>query len=63
MPASSADSSRSAETAAMSLAQVGVVVPARDEAAGIAETVTALRAIPGVAAVVVVDDGSAGRHR
>jgi Glycosyl transferase family 2 len=43
----------------MSLAQVGVVVPARDEAAGIAETVTALRALTGVAAVVVVDDGSA----
>src|SRR4051812_3195083 len=43
----------------MSLAQVGVVVPARDEAAGIAETVAALRALPGVAAVVVVDDGSA----
>jgi len=38
--------------------QVGVVVPARDEAGGIAETVAALRAIPGVAAVVVVDDGS-----
>jgi glycosyltransferase involved in cell wall biosynthesis len=38
--------------------QVGVVVPARDEAGGIAETVAALRAIPGVVAVVVVDDGS-----
>jgi Glycosyl transferase family 2 len=38
--------------------QVGVVVPARDEAAGIAATVEALRVVPGVAAVVVVDDGS-----
>jgi glycosyltransferase involved in cell wall biosynthesis len=37
---------------------VGVVVPARDEAAGIAATVTALLALPGVGAVVVVDDGS-----
>ncbi len=37
---------------------VGVVVPARDEAEGIAATVTALRRLPQVAAVVVVDDGS-----
>ncbi len=39
-------------------AQVGVVVPAKDEAARIASTVAALVAVPGVAAVVVVDDGS-----
>jgi hypothetical protein len=42
----------------MTETQVGVVVPARDEAGGIAETVAALAALPGVAAVVVVDDGS-----
>jgi hypothetical protein len=42
----------------MTQTQVGVVVPSRDEAGGIVQTVTALRAIPGVAAVVVVDDGS-----
>jgi hypothetical protein len=39
-------------------AHVGVVVPAKDEAARIASTVTALVASPGVTAVVVVDDGS-----
>jgi hypothetical protein len=37
---------------------VGVVVPAKDEAARIGSTVAALLASPGVAAVVVVDDGS-----
>jgi hypothetical protein len=37
---------------------VGVVVPAKDEAARIAATVAALVASPRVAAVVVVDDGS-----
>ena len=37
---------------------VGVVVPAKDEAARIASTVAALVASPAVAAVVVVDDGS-----
>jgi glycosyltransferase involved in cell wall biosynthesis len=46
---------------------VGVVVPAKDEAARIGSTVAALVASPGVAAVVVVDDGSsddtAGRAR
>jgi glycosyltransferase involved in cell wall biosynthesis len=36
-----------------------VVIPAKDEAARIAATVTAARAIEGVALVVVVDDGSA----
>jgi hypothetical protein len=35
-----------------------VVVPAKDEAARIAATVTAARSIPGARAVVVVDDGS-----
>jgi hypothetical protein len=40
------------------VAHVGVVVPAKDEAARIGSTVTALLASPGVAAVVVVDDGS-----
>ncbi|MDQ1710620.1 MAG: hypothetical protein QOE45_70 [Frankiaceae bacterium] len=35
-----------------------VVVPAKDEAARIADTVRAARAIDGVALVVVVDDGS-----
>jgi hypothetical protein len=38
--------------------RVGVVVPAKDEAARIASTVAALVASPDVAAVVVVDDGS-----
>src|SRR3954471_4888332 len=42
----------------MAGAQIAVVVPARDEAGGIAQTVAALCALPGVAAVVVVDDGS-----
>jgi hypothetical protein len=37
---------------------VGVVVPAKDEAPRIGATVAALVASPGVAAVVVVDDGS-----
>jgi hypothetical protein len=37
---------------------VGVVVPAKDEAGRIASAVAALVASPGVAAVVVVDDGS-----
>src|SRR4051812_27032736 len=39
-------------------ALVGVVVPAKDESARIASTVAGLLASPGVAAVVVVDDGS-----
>ena len=39
-------------------AAVVAVVPAHDEAARVAATVTALRSIPGVAEVVVVDDGS-----
>lgn len=37
---------------------VVAVIPAKDEADRIAATVTAARTIPGVAAVVVVDDGS-----
>ncbi len=37
---------------------VAVVIPARDEADRIVETVTAAAGIPGVAFVVVVDDGS-----
>ncbi|WP_374967686.1 glycosyltransferase family 2 protein [Terrabacter sp. BE26] len=37
---------------------VAVVIPAKDEAARIAETIRGVRTIPGVAAVVVVDDGS-----
>jgi glycosyltransferase involved in cell wall biosynthesis len=37
---------------------VVVVIPARDEAARIAATIRGVRRIPGVAAVVVVDDGS-----
>jgi len=37
---------------------VEAVVPARDEAARIADTVHALRSIPEVARVIVVDDGS-----
>ena len=37
---------------------VAVVIPAKDEAAGIAATVTAALAIPAVQLVVVVDDGS-----
>ena len=44
---------RSAATVA-----VAVVIPAKDEAAGIAATVTAALAIPAVRLVVVVDDGS-----
>jgi glycosyltransferase involved in cell wall biosynthesis len=35
-----------------------VLIPARDEAASIAATVTAARSIPGVGRVVVIDDGS-----
>jgi glycosyltransferase involved in cell wall biosynthesis len=38
--------------------QVAVVIPAKDEGARIAATVTAVLAIPAVAVVVVVDDGS-----
>ena len=38
--------------------KVAVVIPAKDEAKRIAETVRAARAIPGVDLVVVVDDGS-----
>jgi hypothetical protein len=37
---------------------VAVVIPAKDEAARIAETIHGVRTIPGVRAVVVVDDGS-----
>jgi hypothetical protein len=37
---------------------VAVVIPAKDEAERIASTVAAARRIPGVTAVVVVDDGS-----
>lgn len=39
-------------------AQVVVVIPAKDEAARIAATIRAARRLPGVATVVVVDDGS-----
>jgi glycosyltransferase involved in cell wall biosynthesis len=35
-----------------------VLIPARDEAASIAATVSAARAIPGIDRVVVIDDGS-----
>jgi glycosyltransferase involved in cell wall biosynthesis len=41
------------------LNDTAVVIPARNEAARVADTVTAARAIEGVAFVVVVDDGSA----
>ena len=37
---------------------VAVVIPAKDESARIAETIRGVRAISGVSAVVVVDDGS-----
>lgn len=37
---------------------VAVVIPAKDESARIAETIRGVRTIAGVAAVVVVDDGS-----
>ncbi|GAB2764051.1 hypothetical protein GCM10027039_25880 [Terrabacter koreensis] len=37
---------------------VAVVIPAKDESARIAETIRGVRSIPGVATVVVVDDGS-----
>ncbi|NUR16645.1 MAG: glycosyltransferase family 2 protein, partial [Dermatophilaceae bacterium] len=37
---------------------VAVVIPAKDESARIAETIRGVRTIPGVATVVVVDDGS-----
>ena len=37
---------------------VSVIIPARNEADRIAETVAAARAVPGVAEVIVVDDGS-----
>lgn len=37
---------------------VAVVIPAKDEAARIAETIRAVRRIRGVGAVIVVDDGS-----
>ena len=37
---------------------VAVVIPAKDESVRIAETIRGVRTIPGVAAVVVVDDGS-----
>ncbi|HEY3603595.1 MAG TPA: glycosyltransferase, partial [Sporichthyaceae bacterium] len=38
--------------------RVAVVIPARNEAARIAATVAAARRLPGVDAVLVVDDGS-----
>ena len=38
--------------------RVAALVPARDEGAAVGETVRALRGIPGVDRVVVVDDGS-----
>ena len=41
------------------MSRVVAVVPAKDAAATITATVTALAAIPGVAEVLVVDDGSA----
>lgn len=37
---------------------IAVLIPAHDEAARIADTIEAARAIPGVSRVVVVDDGS-----
>ena len=37
---------------------VAVVIPAKDESVRIAETIRGVRTIPGVVAVVVVDDGS-----
>jgi glycosyltransferase involved in cell wall biosynthesis len=40
------------------MARVAAVIPAKDEADRIAATVRAVRAIPGVDLVVVVDDGS-----
>jgi glycosyltransferase involved in cell wall biosynthesis len=40
------------------LSEIAAIVPAHDEAARVAATVAALRSIPGVAEVVVVDDGS-----
>jgi glycosyltransferase involved in cell wall biosynthesis len=40
------------------VSRVAVVVPARNEAGRIAATVRALRSVPGVAEVVVVDDAS-----
>jgi len=42
-----------------SAATVAAIIPAKDEAERIAPTVRAVRAIPGVDLVVVVDDGSA----
>jgi glycosyltransferase involved in cell wall biosynthesis len=38
--------------------EIAVLIPARDEAASIAATVSAARAVPGVTRVIVVDDGS-----
>src|SRR5580704_10283066 len=40
------------------MSQVAVVIPAYNEADRVGATVTAARALPGVDAVVVVDDGS-----
>ncbi|MEO7753140.1 MAG: glycosyltransferase family 2 protein [Terracoccus sp.] len=37
---------------------VVVIIPAKDESARIAETIAGVRSIPGVEAVIVVDDGS-----
>ena len=42
---------------------VAVVIPAKDEAARIAATIRGVRTIPGVVAVVVVDDGSTDGDR
>jgi glycosyltransferase involved in cell wall biosynthesis len=38
--------------------QIAVLIPARDEATSIADTVAAASAIPGVTRVIVIDDGS-----
>jgi hypothetical protein len=38
--------------------EIAVLIPARDEAVAIADTVAAARAIPGVTRVIVIDDGS-----
>ena len=42
----------------MTATAVAAIIPAKDEAARIAATVEAVRAIDGVDLVVVVDDGS-----
>ena len=47
-----------APTGDVAVARVVALVPARDEADRVGATVAALRAIPAVTEVVVVDDGS-----